>query len=112
VERITYRNIKLVGTGKAIEFNLAWRMVPPLAPPAAVLPVVRRVRIINVSGTTTVVGDFHGLEGSPITDVKFRRCEVQAQRGLTLEHTRAVDLSGLHMTVKEGPALVKKDDVQ
>ncbi|UOQ96804.1 glycoside hydrolase family 28 protein [Hymenobacter sp. 5317J-9] len=112
VERITYRNIRLVGTGKAIEFNLAWRMVPPLAPPAAVLPVVRRVRLINVSGTTTVVGDFHGLEGSPITDVKFRRCEVRAQRGLTLEHTRKVDLSGLHMTVKDGPALVQKDDVR
>jgi exo-poly-alpha-galacturonosidase len=112
VEHITYRNIKLVGTGKAIEFNLAWRMVPPIAPPAAVLPSVRRVRIVNVSGITTVVGDFHGLAGSPITDVRFRRCEVQAQRGLTLEHTRQVDLSGLHMTVKDGPALVKKDDVQ
>lgn len=112
VERITYRDIQLVGTGKAVEFNQAWRLVPPVAPPAAVLPVVRRVRLIHVWGTATVAGDFHGLPGSPITDVTFRRCRLQTQRGLTLEHTRRVRLKGLHLTVADGPALVRQDDVR
>jgi hypothetical protein len=47
VENITYRNLELRGTRQAFEFNLAWRMVPPLAPPAKVLPVVRNVKMIN-----------------------------------------------------------------
>ncbi|MCC3154962.1 glycoside hydrolase family 28 protein [Hymenobacter sp. BT770] len=112
VEHITYKNMQLLGTGKAVEFNMAWRMVPPLAPPAPVLPVVRHVRLVHLWGSTTVVGDFHGLPGSPITDVRFRRCRIRAQRGLTLEHTRRVRLAGLHMAVQDGPALVQLSDVQ
>src|SRR5450432_2300961 len=30
---------------QAFEFNLEWRMVPPIAPPAKVLPVVRNVKV-------------------------------------------------------------------
>jgi hypothetical protein len=111
VEHITYRNIQLKDTRKAVEFNMAWRMVPPLAPPAQVLPVVRHVRLINVSGTVTNAGDLHGLPDSPIRDVRFRRCRIQAQRGLILEHARQVDLSGLHLEVKEGPALIRQTNV-
>jgi hypothetical protein len=111
VEHITYRNIQLKDTRKAVEFNMAWRMVPPLAPPAQVLPVVRHVRLIGVSGTVTNVGDLHGLPDSPIRNVRFRRCHIRAQRGLILEHARQVDLSGLHMEVKEGPALIRQTNV-
>ncbi|HEY4148702.1 MAG TPA: glycoside hydrolase family 28 protein, partial [Chitinophagaceae bacterium] len=50
VENITYRDIVLKDTRKAFEFNMAWRMVNP-RPPAKVLPIVRNIRIINVSGT-------------------------------------------------------------
>jgi exo-poly-alpha-galacturonosidase len=111
VEHITYRNIQLKDTRKAVEFNMAWRMVPPLAPPAQVLPVVRHVRLINVSGTVTNAGDLHGLPDSPIRDVRFRRCRIRAQRGLILEHARQVDLSGLHLEVKDGPALIRQTNV-
>jgi exo-poly-alpha-galacturonosidase len=53
VENTTYRDMKLHETRQAFEFNLEWRMVPPIAPPAKVLPVVRNVKIINVTGDVT-----------------------------------------------------------
>ncbi len=102
VENITYQNFTLKGTRKAVEFNMAWRMVPPIKPPAKVLPVVRNVRLINISGTVQSIGDIHGLEGSPIQGVSFKNCKLTADKGLLIEHARGVDLSGLNATVKEG----------
>jgi len=102
VENITYENIKLENTLKAFEFNMAWRMVEP-RPPADPLPVVRRVRITNVSGTVARVGDMAGLDGSPITDVVFSDCVIEASEGgFALRNVEAVDMSGLTIRVPEG----------
>lgn len=109
VENITYKNFRLDSTRKAVEFNMAWRMVPPIKPPAKVLPVVRNVKLINITGSVHTVGDIHGLEGSPVQGVTFRGCNLTAQKGLLIEHARNVDLSGLKMTVKEGESITKKD---
>jgi exo-poly-alpha-galacturonosidase len=109
VENITYRNIKLHETKQAFEFNLEWRMVPPIAPPAAVLPVVRNVKIINVSGDVESVGIIHGLLGSPIQGVTFKDCKIVATKGFKLDHARNVDLTGLSLDVKEGNAITKTD---
>jgi exo-poly-alpha-galacturonosidase len=109
VENIIYENFKLKDTRKAVEFNMAWRMVPPIKPPAKVLPVVRNVQLINISGNVNAVGDIHGLEGSPILGVTFKNCNITAEKGLLIEHARNVDLSGLKLDVKEGEAVTKKD---
>jgi len=109
VENITYRDMKLHDTRQAFEFNLEWRMVPPIAPPAKVLPVVRNVNIINVSGDVQSVGVIHGLEGSPIRDIHFVNCQITAQKGFHLDHARNVDLSGLKLDVKDGDAIMKTD---
>ena len=109
VENITYRDIKLHETRQAFEFNLEWRMVQPIAPPAKVLPVVRNVKIINVSGDVNTVGVIHGLAGSPIQNIKFENCKITAQRGFRLEHARNVDLAGLDLTVSGGQAITKTD---
>jgi len=106
VENITYRNIKLNNTRKAFEFNMAWRMVPPIKPPSKVLPIVRNVKLINVSGTVAAIGDMHGLEGSPITNVVFQDCVLTADKGFTLDKVEQVDLSGLKATVKEGEKVI------
>jgi polygalacturonase len=106
VENITYRDIKLNNTRKAFEFNLAWRMVNP-KPAADVLPVVRNIKIINVSGTTNNVGDMHGLEGSLIDGVTFTNCSIKADRGFTIEHAKNVDLSGLKLEVKNGEPITR-----
>ena len=109
VENITYRNIKLHETKQAFEFNLEWRMVPPIAPPSAVLPVVRNVKIVNVSGDVESVGIIHGLSGSPIQGVVFKGCRIAAKKGFRLEHARNVILTGLSLDVKEGDAVTKLD---
>jgi polygalacturonase len=109
VENITYRDMKLHETRQAFEFNLEWRMVPPIAPPAKVLPVVRNVKIINVTGDVTAVGIIHGLTDSPIRDIYFENCQLTAQKGFRLEHARNVDLSGLKLTVSDGEPITKRD---
>jgi exo-poly-alpha-galacturonosidase len=109
VENITYRDIKLHDVRQAFEFNLEWRMVPPIAPPAKVLPVVRNVRIINVTGDVQSVGVIHGLADSPIRDIHFVNCKISAQKGFRLEHARNVDMAGLELDVKDGPPISKTD---
>jgi hypothetical protein len=109
VEKITYQDMQLKDTRQAFEFNLEWRMVPPVAPPAKVLPIVRNVTIRNITGSVQSVGMMHGLTGSPIVNVKFRGCRISAERGFTIENARKVDLSGLKIDVKRGDAITRKN---
>jgi len=107
VENITYRDIILQDTRKAFEFNMEWRMVNP-KPPSDPLPVVRNVKIINVSGTTASVGDMHGLKDSPIRNVTFKNCKIKAKRGFTIDNVEELDLSGLTIEVEEGAAIIRR----
>jgi len=109
IEDIVYRDIQLDNARQAFEFNLEWRMVPPIAPPAKVLTVVRNVRLINFSGTVQSGGVMHGLKDSPISNVKFENCKVAAQRGLVLENVKDLDLSGLDLKVAEGEPIIRRD---
>ena len=101
--------MKLHDTRQAFEFNLEWRMVPPIAPPAKVLPVVRNIKIINVTGDVNSVGIIHGLADSPIENVKFENCKIAAQKGFVMENARKVDLSGLTVEVREGEPIVRRN---
>ncbi|MGD2095529.1 MAG: glycoside hydrolase family 28 protein [Phycisphaerales bacterium] len=109
VENIIYRDIELQNTRKAFEFNMAWRMVPPIKPPSDPLPVVRNVKIINVSGTVGNVGDMHGLKDSPIRNVTFENCRIKARKGFVLENVKGLDLSGLTIEVEEGEAIIRRN---
>lgn len=109
VENITYRNILLKNTRQAFEFNMAWRMVPPVKPPSDPLPLVRNVRIINVSGDVASAGFMHGLPESPVENVKFKNCAIRAKKGLVLDHVKNLDLSGLDISVEEGDAIIRKN---
>jgi len=108
VENITYRNIEIKDVRQAFEFNMEWRMVPPIASPAKVLPIVRNVRFININGKADSLGNIHGLNDSPITNVKFINCNISAQRGLTVDNVKDVDYTGLKAEVKEGRTISMK----
>jgi exo-poly-alpha-galacturonosidase len=109
IEDIVYRDIQMSNTRQAVVFDMAWRMVPPIAPPAKVLTVVRNVRFINFSGTAQSGGSIRGLNGSPIQGVKFKNCKVTAQRGLVLENVKDVDISGLELKVAEGEPIIRRN---
>jgi exo-poly-alpha-galacturonosidase len=109
VENITYKNILLHDTRKAFEFNMEWRMMPPVKPPSDPLPVVRNVKIINVSGTVQSVGGMHGLKNSPIQNVTFMDCKISAQKGFIIENVKSLDISGLTLKVEEGEAIIYKN---
>lgn len=107
VENITYRNIKLNNTRKAFEFDMAWRMIDS-KPATKALPIVRNIKIINVSGTANAVGTMSGLEASPIQGVQFKNCTIEAQNGFTIQYANNVDLSGLTITGVAGAAVIRK----
>jgi len=109
VENITYKDIVLHQTREAFEMNEEWRMVGPRMPDSNPLPVVRNVKIVNVSGDVQSVGIIHGLPGAPIQGITFERCHITAQRGFKLDHARNVDLSGLTIEVTQGDPVTKTD---
>ena len=111
VENITYRNIVLQDTRKAFEFNMEWRMVNP-KPPSDPLPIMRNVKIINVSGTTQLVGDMHGLKDSPVRNVSFENCKIKAPRGFTIDNVENIDLSGLTIEGVQGQAIIRRGAAQ
>ena len=84
-------------------------MVPPIKPPSDPLPVVRDVKIINVSGTVDKVGDMYGLNDSPIENVVFENCQIDAKTGFVVENVKGLDLSGLTINVEEGDAIIRKN---
>jgi polygalacturonase len=112
IEDITWRDIQVTNVFQAFEFNLEWRMVPPIAPPAKVLTVVRNIRLVNFSGTARSGGVIHELKDSPILGVQFKNCNVTAQRGLVLSNVKGTDLSGLHLKVAEGAPVIYSDALE
>ncbi len=109
IEDIVYRDIQMDNIRQAVEFDMAWRMVPPIAPPAKVLTVVRNVRFINFSGTAQSGGVIHGLKDSPIQDVKFENCKFTAQRGIDVQNANDLDFSGLDLKVAQGEPIIRHD---
>jgi hypothetical protein len=85
---------------------MAWRMAPPVAPPAKVLTQVRNVRFSHFSGTARSAGFIEGLKDAPIQAVIFRHCQLTAQRGLYLANETNTDLSGLVLKVAEGEPIL------
>jgi len=109
VENITYKDIVVHGTRQAFEMNMEWRMVGPRLPDSNPLPVMRNIKIINVTGDVQSVGVIHGLPGSPIQGVTFENCNITADRGFRLDHARSVDLKGLTIHVKQGDPVTTTD---
>ncbi len=108
VENITYRDIEIKDARMVFDFNMAWRMVGTVKPPAKVLPVVRNIKIINISGHAKSGGNITGLEGSPIQNISFQNCNITVDKGLVVQYVDATDFAGLNLKVKNGDAIINK----
>jgi polygalacturonase len=108
VEDIVYRDIQVTNVARAIEFDLEWRMVPPLAPAAKELTAVRNVQLINFTGTAQSVGLIRGFKTSPIQDLKFDHCQITAKRGLMVANVQDLDPTGLALTVAQGDPIIRQ----
>jgi len=109
IEDVVYRDIQMENARVAFEFNLSWRMVGPVVPPAKVLTVVSNVQFINFTGTAQSAGSIQGLKNSPIKNIKFENCKFTAQRGLTVENAENLDFSGLDVKVAQGDPIIRRD---
>jgi polygalacturonase len=110
VEDIVYRDIQVENVARAIEFDLQWRMVPPLAPRAKELTVLRNVKVINLTGTAQSVGLIRGFKDAPIRDIGFEHSQLTAQRGLAVANAPDLDTSGLEVKVAQGAPIIHENE--
>lgn len=107
VQHIIFRNFKLNNVVKAFEFNMNWvSSHGKLSPPSNPLPVMRDVQLINITGTARSGGVVMGLAGSPVSNVKFIDCKIDAQTGLRLNNVSNIDYSGLTLNVQQGQSII------
>jgi exo-poly-alpha-galacturonosidase len=108
VAHIVFKNFQLRDVNKAFEINMNWTSSHGvLAPPSNPLPVMKDIELINVSGTAKSGGSFMGLNGSPINNLKFTNCNIEAQTGLRVTYITNADYSGLNLKVKEGEKVIE-----
>jgi polygalacturonase len=109
VENVVFRNFTLRGVRRAIEINMDWRSgTSGPQPPASVLPVLRQLKFINVTGTATSVGIITGLADSFVDGAKFEACDITARQGLVITNARDVDTTGLTLHVSEGEPIIRR----
>lgn len=107
VEDIVFRDLQLSDVARAIEFDVQWRLVPPMPPPAKVPTEIRNVRLIRLSGTAQAGGIIRGFPSEPIEGLAFQDCHLKAGRGLILVNVRDPDLSGLDLQVAQGEPILR-----
>jgi hypothetical protein len=107
-ENICFENITIVSARQAFEFNMEWRMVPPVLPPAKVLPVFRNITLKNINGKVEKLGFLHGLKDSPITGVNFVNCNLEARTGLLVQNTTGNNYNGLNTKIVEGEKITER----
>jgi polygalacturonase len=94
VENITYKDIVLHQTRQAFEMNMEWRMVGPRLPDSNPLPVMRNIKIVNVSGDVMSVGIIHGSRAAPSRASPSRTARSPPTAASGMDHARGVDLCG------------------
>jgi polygalacturonase len=107
IENVTYQDVRLNGVYSAFDMNLAWS--GPSTNSSHGPPAIRNVRLINVSGVADTGGSIAGLKDSLIRDISFSNCTVTAGTGLVTSNATDLNLSGLHLDVKTGPPILRRD---
>jgi polygalacturonase len=111
VEHVTYRDLTMKNVGVAITINLFYfdktgQKERQTKPVSATTPVVRDVRIVNVTveGAKTA-GELIGLPEMPLTGVLLDNVRVAAKSGMTIQDANAVELRAVRITPQKGEPL-------
>ena len=119
VERVTYRDITMKNVKVAVTINLfyfdkAGQKERKARPVSDATPVVRDVRIVNVTvdGAKTA-GEIIGLPEMPVTGVLMENVRVRAKTGMTVQDAKAVELRDVQITPQKGePLTVREAEVK
>jgi polygalacturonase len=112
VEHITYRDLTMKNVGVAITINLfyfdkAGQKERQTKPVTDATPVVRDLRISNVTVEgAKAAGEIVGLPEMPVAGVLLENVQIRAQRGLTIQDAKAVELRGVRVAAQKGEPLV------
>jgi polygalacturonase len=119
VEHITYRDLTMKNVKVAVTINLFYfdKAGQKERKPAAVnaaTPVVRDVRIVNVTveGANTA-GEIIGLPEMPVAGVLLEGVRIKAKTGMTVQDAKAVELRDVQITPQKGePLTVREAEVK
>lgn len=112
VEKITYRDLTMKNVKVAITINLFYfdktgQKERQMKPVSDATPVVRDVRIVNVSveGAKTA-GEIVGLPEMPVSGVLLDNVKITAKTGLTIQDAKGVELRAVEVKPEKGAPLV------
>ncbi|HJZ69608.1 MAG TPA: glycoside hydrolase family 28 protein [Blastocatellia bacterium] len=111
VENIVYRDITMKNVGVAITINLFYfdkvgQKERALKPVTATTPVIRGVRIINVSvDDAKTAGEIIGLPEMPVSEVLLENVRIKAKTGMTIQDAKSVELRDVQIVAEKGEPL-------
>lgn len=95
VRNIHFHDICVDRVGTLLDINMAWRMVPPIAPDAPEPTHLSNITLENITGTCLRAGRVKGTERNPVTGLHFVNCEVKTGEPLKTAHTSNCNFSGM-----------------
>jgi polygalacturonase len=111
VEKITYRdltmrNVKVAITISLFYFDKAGQKERQMKTVSAATPVVRDVRIVNVSveGAKTA-SEIVGLPEMPVNGVLLDNVKINAKTSLTIQDAKGVELRAVEVKPEKGASL-------
>lgn len=111
VENIVYRDITMKNVGVAITINLfyfdkAGQKERAAKPVTATTPIVRDVRIINVSvDDAKTAGEVIGLPEMPVSEVLLDNVRIKAKAGMIIQDAKSVELRDVQIIPEKGEPL-------
>ncbi len=95
VKDVHFKDIKVDGVGTLLDINMAWRMVPPIAPAVKDQTKLSNITLENIQGTCLKAGRVKGTEACPVTGLRFINCRVKAGEPLQQSNVKDCDFSGI-----------------
>jgi polygalacturonase len=107
IKNINYSNITMKNVGTALSINMYYfDRTEGAQPITAETPIVRNVRIQNISVTgAKSAGNITGLPEMPVSDVVLENVDIAAQTGMRIKYAKSVELKQVKIKAGMGKPL-------